>query len=96
MALTIEEVRKIAGLARIELSGEEETRYATTISAVLEYMTILNEVNTAGVVETSQVTGLEDVFRDDVVVPNALREKLLAQMPQVEAQELVVPEVFES
>jgi aspartyl-tRNA(Asn)/glutamyl-tRNA(Gln) amidotransferase subunit C len=96
MALTIEEVRKIAELARIKLTAEEEVRHAETISAVLEYMTILNEVNTDGVVETSQVTDLEDVFREDVIVTNELRKKLLAQMPQVESEELVVPEVFES
>jgi aspartyl-tRNA(Asn)/glutamyl-tRNA(Gln) amidotransferase subunit C len=96
MALTIEEVRKISELARIKLTAEEEQRYATTISAVLDYMTILNEVPTDGVVPTFQVTGLEDVFRQDVVEPSLLDKKLLAQMPATELDELVVPEVFEA
>lgn len=95
MALTIEEVRKIAELARIKLTTDEEQRYAKTISAVLDYMTILNEVPTDNVVPTFQVTGLEDVFRMDVIETNLLRQKLLAQMPTIEMDELVVPEVFE-
>ena len=94
MALTVEEVKKIASLARLKLSPEEEKRYAETISAVLDYMNILNEVDTTGVEPTSQVTGLEDVYREDVPSDSGRQKKILAQMPQVEADELVVPEVF--
>lgn len=95
MALTVAEIKKIADLARLKLTVEEEQRYAETISAVLDYMTILNEVDTTGVEPTSQVTGLEDVFREDVALDSGRQEKLLAQMPEVKENELVVPEVFE-
>jgi aspartyl-tRNA(Asn)/glutamyl-tRNA(Gln) amidotransferase subunit C len=95
MALTVDEVRKIASLARIKLTEEEEKRYAETISAVLEYMTILNEVDTSKIEPTSQVTGLEDVYREDVPRDSGRQQKILAQMPETEAGELVVPEVFE-
>lgn len=95
MTLTTEEIKKIASLARIELTTEEEKRHAETISAVLEYMKILNEVNTAGVEVTSQVTGLTDVFREDAPVNSGLQDAILNQMPEVEQNELVVPEVFE-
>lgn len=95
MSLTVEEVKKIATLARLKLSPEEEERYAKTISAVLDYMTILNEVDTNGVEPTSQVTGLEDVFREDESRDSGLQSKLLNQMPEVKENELVVPEVFE-
>lgn len=95
MALTVEEVKKIASLARIKLTAEEEKRYAETISAVLEYMTILNEVDTSKVEPTSQVTGLEDVYREDVPRDSGHQKNILSQMPEVETNELVVPEVFE-
>lgn len=95
MSLTVEEIRKIAELSRLKLTPEEESRYAVTISAVLEYMKILNEVDTTGIIPTSQVTGLEDVFREDVAEDSGLQKKILGQMPQVETDELVVPEVFE-
>ena len=95
MALTREHVKKIAELARLELSPAEEERHAETISAVLEYMKILNEVNTAGVEPTFQVTGLEQVVRDDEIKGCAYIKELLAQMPVTENDELVVPGVFE-
>ena len=95
MAISIDEVRKIAQLARIDLTPEEQTRHAETISAVFDYMKILNEVDTSGVAPTFQVTGLMNVYRDDVVVESKLGKKLIEQMPQVEGEELVVPGVFD-
>ena len=94
MSLSIEEVKKIAQLARIKLSPEEEKRHAATISVVLDYMKILNEVDTKGVEQTSQVTGLEDVVRADEPRDCKIIKELLAQMPETESNELVVPVVF--
>jgi len=96
MSITIDEVKKIARLARIELTPAEEKRYAATISAVLDYMKILNEVDTKGVAQTSQVTGLEDVTRVDEPRDCQIAKELLAQMPEVHNNELVVPGVFEN
>ena len=95
MSLSIEEVRKIAELSRLKLSSDEEKRYAETISAVLDYMKILNEVETDAVEITSQVTGLTDVFRSDEAKGSGIEKNIMSQMPQVEGGELVVPEVFE-
>lgn len=95
MSLSIEEVKKIANLARIQLTKEEEVRHAETISAVLDYMKILNEVDTTGVAITAQVTGLEDVWREDKSIDSKIKKELLAQMPKLEGNELKVPAVFE-
>jgi aspartyl-tRNA(Asn)/glutamyl-tRNA(Gln) amidotransferase subunit C len=95
MSLSIEEIKKIASLARVELTPDEEKRHAETISAVLDYMKILNEVDTTGVEITSQVTGLTDIYRDDIPRDSGNQQSILAQMPEVEQNELVVPEVFE-
>lgn len=95
MVITREEIKKVADLARLSLTEQEETRHAETISAVLEYMTILNEVDTTGVEITAQVTGLENVTREDVVIPSVNAARLLKRMPQVQNNELVVPGVFE-
>ncbi|MEK9175690.1 MAG: Asp-tRNA(Asn)/Glu-tRNA(Gln) amidotransferase subunit GatC, partial [Patescibacteria group bacterium] len=62
----MEDVRKIARLARLELSSAEEKRYAETISVALDYMKILNEVDTEGVEITSQVTKLQNITREDI------------------------------
>lgn len=95
MSLSLQEVQKIAELSRLKLTPDEEKRYAETISAVLDYMTILNEVDTAGVEPTAQVTGLHNVTRSDEVVVSPFRGKLMATMPRVTAEELPVPGVFE-
>ena len=95
MPISTAEVKKIAELARLELTPEEERRHAETISAVLEYMKILNEVDSEGVVPTYHVTGLQNVYREDEPKECLLRDKLIAALPAVEQEELVVPEVFE-
>ena len=96
MSLSIEEVKKIAKLARIELTPAEEKRHAETISSVLEFVNMLNEIDTEGVEPTAQVTGLEDVVREDVVKNSEIKKELLAQMPQVSAGLLKVPDVFDN
>lgn len=96
MALTIDEIKKIALLARIELSAEEEQRHAETISAVLDYMKRLGEVDTNGVEPTAQVTGLSNVYRADEARGSAIKEDLIKAMPDVYAGELRVPGVFEN
>lgn len=54
-------------LARIKLTPEEAEKFESQLGSVLEYMEILNEVDTEGVEPTSQVTGLQDVMREDEV-----------------------------
>ena len=95
MAISIAEIKKIALLARIELTPAEEKRHAETISAVLDYMKVLNEVNTDGVEPTAQVTGLSGVWREDEAAVSPDRDALFAAMPDVRGRELKVPEVFE-
>ncbi|MDO8625850.1 MAG: Asp-tRNA(Asn)/Glu-tRNA(Gln) amidotransferase subunit GatC [Candidatus Magasanikbacteria bacterium] len=94
MPISLDEVRKIAALARIELTPAEETRHAATISAVLDYMKILNEVDTKNVSPTYQVTGLTNVFRSDTPEASAIVNKLVDLMPVTGSGELVVPAVF--
>lgn len=67
MALTKNEVEHIATLARLKLSEEEKTEYAKQLSGILDYFGKLNEVDTKDVEETSQVTGLLNVMREDEI-----------------------------
>ena len=94
MTITIKEIEKIAGLAKLELTAEEKKHHAETISVVLDYMKVLDEVDTNSVEITSQVTGLENVVREDVVKDCEYSEKLVKQMPAVEYDRLKVPGVF--
>ena len=65
--LTQDQVRHVAKLARLKLSEAEVEKFSKQLSAVFSYMEELNEVNTDNVLPTSQVTGLENITREDKV-----------------------------
>lgn len=67
MKLTQDDIRKLAHLARLKLTEEEVERLAGQLTDVLDYVDVLAELDTDDVVETSQVTGLSNVSRPDVV-----------------------------
>ena len=96
--LTSEEIDKIAHLARLSLSESEKKKYAEQMSVILDYIKILEEVDTDGVGETCQVTGLEDIFREDVVkeCSEETKEKLIAQFPEKIGNQLRVKQVFDN
>ena len=94
--ITIEEVKKIAKLARINLTENEEKMHAETISVVLDYMKILDEIDILNIEPTLQVTGLENVMRDDIIVECEYSKELIEQMPDVQHDRLRVPGVFEN
>jgi aspartyl-tRNA(Asn)/glutamyl-tRNA(Gln) amidotransferase subunit C len=96
MALTKDEIKKIASLARINLTPEEETRHAETISAVLGYVELLNEIDTDKVEPTFQVTGLHGIVREDVAEVSINKKELMELMPKVKAGLLDVPGVFKN
>lgn len=81
--LTQEEVLHIAKLARIELGPEEVEKYQKELSLVLDYVSELKDVETEGLEEVSQVTGLENVQRVDVPVLAENRDEILSQAPDV-------------
>lgn len=81
MRLTREEVRHIALLARVGLSEEEIEKLREQLSNILENFEILQEVDTSDVPPTAQVTGLENVMRDDESAPSFPREEILANAP---------------
>lgn len=77
--LSEEQVRHIAKLARIALSDKEVKKLQMELSDVLSYVEILGEVDTTGVQETSQVTGLNNVMeKDEIISSKAKREQLIA------------------
>ncbi len=63
--LTKEEVEHVAKQANLSCTLSEIKKFQKQLSEILDYMAILNEVETFQVEPTSQVTGLENVFRED-------------------------------
>lgn len=96
MKLTSQEIEKIATLARLDLSAKEKKMYAEQLSVVFDYIEILNEVDTDNVSETCQVTGLEDVVREDEVASweEEDKKKLINNFPDKMGNLLKVKAVF--
>lgn len=82
MPLTKEEVKKISKLARIELSEAEIEKFQRDLTEVLEYVSELSKVDTTGVVEIAQVTGLENVLREDRARDSELRDAIIKNFPE--------------
>lgn len=72
------DVAHVAKLANLSLSPEEEKKFETQLSEVLEMVGKLNDVDTTGLEETSQVTGLENVTREDTPIESLSQEDALS------------------
>ena len=81
MALTIAEVEHVAHLARLRLSAEEMEKMRTDLSAILDHIDMLKEVDVSDVAPSAQVTDLFNVMREDVVRPSLPAEDVLANAP---------------
>jgi aspartyl-tRNA(Asn)/glutamyl-tRNA(Gln) amidotransferase subunit C len=95
MALTIEEVRHIARLARLHLTTDEEKRFAEQLSDVLDYVAQLSEVDTSQIPPTATVLPLNAPLRPDVARPCPPREKMLSNAEHAEEAMFRVPPVLE-
>jgi len=95
MALTQTEVEHVARLARMQLSEEELALMRAQLSAILDYMTMLQEVDVTEVPPTAQVTGLSSVLRPDEVQPSLTNEEVLANSPDSAQGMFRVRAVFE-
>ncbi len=95
--LTIDEVKKVAKLANLPLSDEELTTLTPQLSAIVDFVSKLQEINISTVPTTSQVTGLENVWREDVVdSTNQLsQEEALKNAPNSHNGMFMVPAIFE-
>lgn len=94
MKLTKQEVEKIAKLSRLELTEAEKKKFADQISAVLDYVGKLEEVNTENVEMTAQVTGLENVYRKDEVDQCDFQKELIKQSAESEDNLIKTKSVF--
>ncbi|MFQ5932802.1 MAG: Asp-tRNA(Asn)/Glu-tRNA(Gln) amidotransferase subunit GatC [Nitrospiraceae bacterium] len=95
MALTLEEVKAIARLARLQLTAEEEERFASQLSDVLDYAARLNAVDTSEIPPTASVLPMSAPLRPDEVRPCPPRDQLLANAPDSEGGMFRVPRVLE-
>lgn len=95
--LSLEEVRRVAALARLELSPEEERLFAGQLSAILEYVDQLGELDVSGVEPMTHAlaAGEAPPLRPDEVRPGLPPEKALAAAPARAGTCFQVPRIIE-
>lgn len=93
--LTLEEVEHIAKLARLALTDEEKELYRTQLSAILDYVARLQDLNTEGIEVTRSVLAVPARLRADVPQPGLTIDEVLRNAADNEGDQFKVPPVFE-
>ena len=100
---TIEDVRRVAELANLELTAEEEPRMQRDLNAILGHIAQLNELDTTGVPAMAQVGEMlgnlaynrGETLRVDTVRPSVDRAAVMAVAPETDGRFFKVPKVIE-
>ena len=89
-----DQVHKVAHLARLELAAEEEEKFATQLSSILDYFEQLSELDTSNVEPTTRAIDLTNVTRVDQLQPYGDRETILEGAPERDADFFRVPKII--
>ncbi len=95
MTLSLQDVEKIASLARLQLSQEEKETYQQQLSAILDFAARLNQLELDNVPPTTSAVPLQNVMREDVVEPSLPLEDVLLNAPEHLLSQFVIQAVFE-
>lgn len=89
--LSRDDIVKLAALARLDLSDEEIQEYSSELTAILQYVEQLQNVDITGLSPTNQVNGLTNVMREDEIVDYGYAaHELLQNVPQTEGDQIKV------
>jgi aspartyl-tRNA(Asn)/glutamyl-tRNA(Gln) amidotransferase subunit C len=95
MTIDLEQVRKVAHLARLDLEPGEEEQFTTQLNGILEYVEQLNELDTADVPPTTRAIEVSNISRPDQLEMFRDRESLLSNAPDREEDFIKVPKIME-
>ncbi|NLK37578.1 MAG: Asp-tRNA(Asn)/Glu-tRNA(Gln) amidotransferase subunit GatC [Epulopiscium sp.] len=77
MKITDEMIDYIGVLARMKITGEEREASKAELSKIIDYMDVLNELDTDGIEAMSHAFPVKNVFREDVIKPSVDREEII-------------------
>ncbi|MEE1312398.1 MAG: Asp-tRNA(Asn)/Glu-tRNA(Gln) amidotransferase subunit GatC [Lachnospiraceae bacterium] len=93
--ITDETIEYVGILAKLELSQEEKEQAKKDMANMLDYIDMLNELNTDGVEPMSHVFPVHNVFREDVVVNGDCRNEILKNAPEEKDGSFMVPKTVD-
>ena len=94
MALSDDEVRKLALLARLELTDDEVATIGKDLSSILGFVEKLSELDTEGVLPMTTAVEVDNHWRSDASAPSLAREDALANAPSSDGESFRVPAVM--
>jgi aspartyl-tRNA(Asn)/glutamyl-tRNA(Gln) amidotransferase subunit C len=89
-----EQVRKVALLARLELTAEEEEQFTTQLGSILDYFEQLSELDVSNVQPTTRAIDVNNVTRPDELQPFGDRLAILDSAPDQEGDFFKVPKIL--
>lgn len=94
MPISIDDVEKVATLAKLQFTSEEKQKLAKQLDQIVAYVEKLNELNTENVKPTSHVINLKNVLREDKVEAWLSQEEALQNAPAKKNGYFSVPKVI--
>jgi aspartyl-tRNA(Asn)/glutamyl-tRNA(Gln) amidotransferase subunit C len=95
MKITVEEVERVAVLARLRLTVEEKSQLTQQLDDILEYMDKLNQIDTTQVEPFTPDSDTGNTLREDAVTNQPNPEALLANAPDRDGTFFKVPKIIE-
>jgi aspartyl-tRNA(Asn)/glutamyl-tRNA(Gln) amidotransferase subunit C len=95
MSLSLDEVRKVAKLARLELAAADLARMADQLNRIIGYVDQLQQVDTDGVEPLAHPLPVQNVFREDEPAPSLPVDDALKNAPDRVGDYFGVPAVFD-
>lgn len=92
--MELAEVQKVARLARLALSDAELQQSRERLTAVLDYVQLLNEVDTSGVEPLLHPVPLENIFREDRPTASLSPDAALANACRSDGRFFLVPQIL--
>ena len=101
--VTLEQVQRVAELANLQLTAEEQPRMQRDLNAILTYVAQLGELNTEGVEPMAQVGDILNfhpnaagaTLRPDAIRPSVDRKAVMSSAPETDGRFFKVPKVIE-
>lgn len=95
MKISIEEVKHIADLSKLDLCKEELELFTNQLDQIINFVSKLNEVDTSNIEKTSHVLNLKTPFREDEVIERFKQEDALKNAPDSERGYFKVPKIID-
>lgn len=92
--ITEETIEYVGILSKLELSADEKEAAKADMEKMLDYIDILNELDTEGIEPMSHVFPVNNVFREDIVTNGDMREQILANAPLKKDDSFEVPKTI--